>query len=412
MIVACLHHRDDTERVAAVGAVCRLMQQREGRLLFAGSPAACEQVRGVLSREQAGAESALCLSLGGERPAAALLAPLRAALREASTPGCPAAVWVDLAAAGNGAPAPETLRDHHRSLRALADLAERPAVIGASRLGALDDGALGELLDLWPVVLGARAVLPCCPPWLLALPAPDAAETVARGAAWCASVQAEKLAALGQLAAGIAHEVGNPLSIISSSLQYLHQRLLGAGDPASEFTMTALQNVDRMHGLLRSMLDFAAVRRPEPRPVDLERAVSDVLGFVSPECERRGLAVRVSVEPALPRVRIDCAALKQILLNLIKNALEALEHGGRELVVRAWRSAAEGRVKLRVEDDGPPIAPEALAQLFRPFNTTKAAGTGLGLYLSRQIARDYLGEIDGQNAGAGVQFTLTLPAEG
>lgn len=230
------------------------------------------------------------------------------------------------------------------------------------------------------------------------------------GASATEELRAEKLVALGQLAAVVAHELGNPLSIISSSLQYLHERLAAEGDPAADFTRTALVNVDRMHGMLRSMLDFAPVKRPERRPVDLNDTLREVVRFTAAECARRAIRVELSLEDDLPAVSADPSGITQICLNILKNTFEALAGRAGRLSIRSSSDRAKGRVIVELENDGPPIPEEAMACLFRPFNTTKAAGTGLGLYVSRQIARDHGGELRAESSPGGARFSLMLPA--
>jgi len=222
----------------------------------------------------------------------------------------------------------------------------------------------------------------------------------------------EKLSALVQLVAGVAHELGNPLSIISSSLQYLHERLAAANDPASDFTMTALHNVDRMHELLRSMLDFASIKMPRAEQVDLKEAISEVLRFTSAECTRRNIAVQASFDPALPRAWVDPSGIRQIILNLVKNALDAMSQSEAKNELRVRTRSGSGRMAVvEVENNGEAIPPGVLANLFRPFYTTKDGGTGLGLYLSRRVAQDHGGELQAENLSEGVRFTLTLPLD-
>jgi signal transduction histidine kinase len=273
-------------------------------------------------------------------------------------------------------------------------------------------------METCDTVINAKLLLPQCPTWLLNRVAASDDEhtpaigipayTVAADLHLTTSVQSEKLVALGQLAAGVAHELGNPLSIISSSLQYLHQRLAAANDPASDFTMTALTNVERMHGLLRSMLDFAAVKKPAFENVDLKEIISEVLRFTAAECARRGITVQVAFDPALPRTWVEPPGIKQIILNLVKNSLDALAQGGNTLEARTRMVA--GAQTVEISNNGPSIPADVLPHLFRPFHTTKDGGTGLGLYLSRLIAQKHGGALEAQNlARGGVLFTLTLP---
>jgi signal transduction histidine kinase len=229
------------------------------------------------------------------------------------------------------------------------------------------------------------------------------------------TMRAEKLAALGQLAAGVAHELGNPLSIISSSLQYLHERLAAANDPASDFTATALSNVDRMQGLIRNMLDSSAMRKPSYEHADLRDIVSEVLQFTAEECVRRGITVDVQFASTLTRIWVQPAALKQIFLNIIKNGLDAMVEKGNILRVhgRTERLEEDAEIAIvEIANNGPSIPNDVLPKLFRPFHTTKNGGTGLGLYLSRQIAKEHSGSLEVENRKeGGVCFTLKIPTD-
>lgn len=222
--------------------------------------------------------------------------------------------------------------------------------------------------------------------------------------------RAEKVVALGQLVAVVAHELGNPLSIISSSLQYLHERFIETDDPSADFTRTALQNVERMHAMLRGMLDFAAVKRPERHPIDLNQILHEVVRFTAPEREMRLVELEMALDPSLPLVTADPAGVTQIFLNVIKNALEAMSNPRARLTLRSSSSAERDAVSIEIENEGPAIPEDAMSLLFRPFNTTKPSGTGLGLYVSRQIAREHGGELRARNVPGGVLLTLTLPA--
>lgn len=228
--------------------------------------------------------------------------------------------------------------------------------------------------------------------------------------AFVETARAEKLVALGQLVAVVAHELGNPLSIISSSLQYLHERMLQTGDPSADFTRTAIQNVERMHTMLRGMLDFAAVKKPERHPINLNEVIHEVVRFTAPEMEKRAVRLELELDPDLPLVSADPAGIMQVFLNVFKNALEAISALGARVVVRSRALDERPSVSVEIENEGPGIPEDAMTHLFRPFNTTKPSGTGLGLYISRQIAREHGGELRARNVPEGVLLTLTLPS--
>jgi signal transduction histidine kinase len=290
-------------------------------------------------------------------------------------------------------------------------------VISPCRLSDLSKRELLACVQGSTALISAKMVFPCCPTWLISqtrasLPAvadvpvpPSVTDAI-----FTTTCQTEKLAALGELAAGVAHELGNPLSIISSSLQYLHQRLAAANDSASDFTMMALQNVERMSGLLQTMLHFVGVKKPRIEQVDLKEMISEVLRFTSAECIRRSIIVDAAFDPALPKAWVDPCGFKQIILNLVKNSLDALAQEGTTLHLRTSMDPNRQAV-VEIENNGPAIPADVMAKIFSPFHTTKVGGTGLGLYLSRQIARDQGGDLEAENLQGAVRFTLTLPLD-
>ncbi|MDD5309182.1 MAG: ATP-binding protein [Deltaproteobacteria bacterium] len=344
---------------------------------------------------------------------------IRAALLQTSSAGGVHVAWIEAPVSRNRVTTAQALRAYHEVLETLA-LKTVTTIISAFQLAALPERALLACVQGSSALISAKMIVPRYPSWLapqtkadltpvagvsMHLMQPCTADTL-----FAPMFQAEKLAVLGQLAAGVAHELGNPLSIISSSLQYLHQRLADANDPASDFAMTALQNVDRMHGLLRSMLDFATTKKPCLEQVDLKEAASEVLHFMSAECIRHKIIVDVAFDPALPKAWVDPCGFKQIILNLIKNALDALVLKGTTLRLRTCMGSNR-RAVVEVENNGPPIPADVMTNMFRPFYTTKDGGTGLGLYLSRQIARDHGGDLEVENLQGAVRFTLTLPLD-
>jgi signal transduction histidine kinase len=218
-----------------------------------------------------------------------------------------------------------------------------------------------------------------------------------------------RLVTLGLVAASIAHELGNPLTIISSTLQFLHAHLTAIGDSATEMTEAALENVERMHRMLRQLHDVAAVRGPSLQPTDLGELVTRVLAFAAPECRRRAVTVRTSFEPGPFPACVDRDIVSQLLLNLVKNAYEAMTDRGGTLTVRVREARMSGAFVVEFENDGPPIPEEMRRSLFEPFHTTKPDGTGLGLFLSKRFARDHQGDVAVTHLPSGVRFTVTLP---
>ncbi len=222
-------------------------------------------------------------------------------------------------------------------------------------------------------------------------------------------LQQERLAALGLLAAGVAHEVNTPLTGISSYAQILLEE-----SPPDDPRREALQQIEaqtrRAAAIVRSLLDLA---RPQPEHrelLSLNDVVRDTLRLFAPQVRGAGAQLETTLAPGLPRVMGDRNKLQQVLLNLLLNARDAIRHGGRIEV--ATREQA-GRVVLEVSDDGVGIAEEDLPRIFDPFFTTKGRGhgTGLGLSISYAIVREHEGEIEvDSRPGLRTCFRVSLPA--
>jgi signal transduction histidine kinase len=425
-----LNYHDEHEHAKALVSMALGCQGLAARLVFLSSEAACETAREAVRQT----EPALLPHLsfrpvsfpandpGSERDWAGTIEVVRAALLETSAVGSPVVAWIESPLPRKGIARAKGLRAYNEVLAALMQGGAVANVISACRLADVSPRTLLAILDSSSALISARMLIPRCPAWLIFPMRSDLSPAAGLPAAprspdpiFTPMFEAEKLVALGQLGAGVAHELGNPLSIISSSLQYLHQRLAASQDPASDFTMTALHNVERMRVLLKSMLDFSALRKPRLEHVDLKEAISEVLRFTTPECTQRGITVEVSFDPFLPKTWVDPGGLKQIVLNLVKNALDATTQGtggaGRKTLRLRIRMGENRKALVEVENSGAAIPPDVLASLFRPFFTTKDGGTGLGLYLSRKIAEDHGGELFVENISDGVRFTLTLPLE-
>lgn len=223
--------------------------------------------------------------------------------------------------------------------------------------------------------------------------------------------RAERLAAVGRISAQITHEVRNPLNAIGLNAELLAEELeaLPGVAPGTRALCAAISGeVDRLNALTEEYLRFArAPRSPAGRhePVEL---VGSLLDFLSPELAAAGIEVRRELPAGLPAIRGDEARLRAVLLNLVRNAREAMAGGG-TLTVAARRSG--GGVELEVRDTGSGIAPEALPRLFDPFYSTKERGTGLGLAFVQEVVQEHGGTVRCDGAtGHGARFTIQLPA--
>jgi signal transduction histidine kinase len=219
-----------------------------------------------------------------------------------------------------------------------------------------------------------------------------------------ALVRSERLAAIGRIAAQITHEIRNPLSSISLNAEELGER----APEARELCDAIVREVDRLAAITEEYLRFARLPKPQVHRADLNDTVRDLLDFVRPELEASGVQVEPSLSPELPRVLADVAQLRQLLLNLLRNAREAMPSGGR---LRVLTRGGEGSVEVEISDNGPGIPPERKARIFDPFFTTKARGTGLGLAMAQEIALEHGGQLLCESTvGKGAAFTLRLPA--
>ncbi len=217
--------------------------------------------------------------------------------------------------------------------------------------------------------------------------------------------RSERLAALGKLIAGVAHEVRNPLAGIRGITQ-LWRRGLGLGNEGFDHL---INEVDRLEGIVSRLLQFSRADAQDLNPGDLNIVVAEAARLAEDRAREQEIRVELDLEPDLPPIQMAPPALVQVLRNLTTNALQVMPRGG--LLRLATRlDAARGTVAASVADDGPGLSDEVLSHLFEPFFTTKAEGTGLGLAIAREIALAHRGELHVQNRpGGGAVFTLTLP---
>jgi two-component system sensor histidine kinase AtoS len=235
--------------------------------------------------------------------------------------------------------------------------------------------------------------------------------------------QAEKLAALGKLGAGLAHELNNPIGIITSRIELMLEEARRTRDLPEEIVadlQVLHRNAQRVAKITSNLLSFARRSPGKMGPADLNHIVEETLLLVEKTATKEGIVISRRMASDLPRIRGDQNALQQVVLNLLNNAREAMNGGGAITIVTRLRGSGLGvrgspgepaAVVLEVSDNGPGIPPEALPKIFDPFYTTKPQGTGLGLSVTYRIIRDHRGTIDVQSKpGQGTTFVLTFPA--
>lgn len=255
---------------------------------------------------------------------------------------------------------------------------------------------------------------------------------------------AERLAEIGAMTGGLAHEIKNPLSTIGLNAQLLAEGVEELPDeapvPAGHKQRlirrigSLRREAERLKGILTDFLSYAGEMRLDVHPADVNQVVEELVDFFSPQAQQQGVRLHTQLAPQALIAQIDTPHLKQALLNLLLNAVQAMNlpaetsagsahapaaAGAKELMVRTERHTErvagqppEERIRIHVTDTGPGISPEVLGRLFTPYFTTKAGGTGLGLATTRRIIEAHLGRIEPYSKpGVGTEFTITLPAK-
>jgi signal transduction histidine kinase len=219
------------------------------------------------------------------------------------------------------------------------------------------------------------------------------------------TIRLDRLASLGKLSAGIAHEVRNPLTGISLLLDDLHDKPnFNAED--KEMLSKALAEIERVERLINALLSFSSPVRADFRDGDICRVIYDVILLMKRPAEKQGVRLELQMEE-LPVFRFDPEKIKQTLINIIKNALEALTNGG-VITIMAWHN--EQTVTVTVHDNGPGITRQDMPLIFEPFFTRKGAGTGLGLSITQRIIEEHHGTITVESAPEnGTTFSIMLP---
>ncbi|MBW2618217.1 MAG: PAS domain-containing protein [Deltaproteobacteria bacterium] len=219
--------------------------------------------------------------------------------------------------------------------------------------------------------------------------------------------RSERLAALGRLSAGVAHEIRNPLSSIRGLAQYLASKL-APGSEGAKVAKVMVGEADRLNRVVSDLLTYARPSPPRLAATDLNELAGRVAGLMAEEATAKGVELSLDLEEELDLVRADADQLTQVMVNLILNAMES----GAEMATIQTRSAPGRAAFLRVSDDGPGVEEEIRDRLFDPFVTTKAGGSGLGLAISARIVEEHGGSISLQSGPGGAAFELRLDLAG
>ena len=222
--------------------------------------------------------------------------------------------------------------------------------------------------------------------------------------------RSEKLAAVGELAAGLAHEIRNPLSSIRGFAQFF-KHTLKDHPREQEYAQTMVAEIDRINRVVTDLLSMARPKKLELELADVGALVKQVAGLVKTEAKSRNLFLEVFIQPDMKPVSVDASLITQALLNLLLNATHSVEPGSRVAVGTELKSGRQ--LSIWVEDDGPGIPINLQQKVFEPFYTTREAGTGLGLAIVRSIAENHEGAVQLESPPPGLEhgcrFTITIP---
>jgi two-component system NtrC family sensor kinase len=230
-----------------------------------------------------------------------------------------------------------------------------------------------------------------------------------------AATRSERLAALGRLASGVAHEIRTPLTSLKLFLQAVQEEIAISPEQSEDYQI-AMRQIARIEKTINHFLDFARPQEPVLADLDFAKLVDDVLEVIRPRANQQEVEIHACIAPELPRVEGDARQLGEVLVNLLVNALDAMPDGGRLAISIAAETAAPGStdptwVRIDVADTGPGIQQQDLDCLFEPFVTTKAAGSGLGLAIVRGTVERHAGSVCVQTQlGLGTTFSVRLPA--
>jgi signal transduction histidine kinase len=219
---------------------------------------------------------------------------------------------------------------------------------------------------------------------------------------------AQRLASLGEMVAGISHEIRNPLGIISSTAELLKEKLART-DPEDQLGDVIVEEAQRLDAIVTDFLSFARPQAPNFMPCKVDEVIEKNLTFLAPEIDKNGYRIHKRLATDIPEIQADSGLLYQAFLNILINAMQAMPQGGD---ISIELSARKHTVTILFMDEGPGIADETLSQIWEPFFTSKDKGSGLGLPIVKKIVEGHGGIVEIENApNKGAQITVTLPVE-
>jgi signal transduction histidine kinase len=225
------------------------------------------------------------------------------------------------------------------------------------------------------------------------------------------TIHSERLSALTMLAAGVAHELGNPLNSLHIHLQLLERKLRKVPERARKELVgvveVAREEIQRLDTIIQQFLGAIRPAQLVTSVEDLNALVRECVDFLQPEIDDRNILVELELRPDLPLLEVDRTQMKQAVYNVIKNAFQAMRTGG---ILRIFTDHDDRIVSLTFADTGGGISQENMSKIFEPYFTTKSSGSGLGLLIVRRIVREHGGEIElVSNEGQGLTLTIRLP---
>ena len=226
------------------------------------------------------------------------------------------------------------------------------------------------------------------------------------------AAKADRLAYVGTLASGLAHEIRNPLNAMNMNIQLIQEEMQEQDDSQEADTSDMLEatrkEILRLERLVSSFLAYARPTQIQSKPMQVNDLISDTVMFLDPEIERSGIQLQLELDPELPPIQADEGHLKQALLNVIQNGIQVLRPDAALSIIT--KKLTGDRIMIKVRDEGPGISGEELKSIFRVFYSTRRGGTGLGLPIAQRIVELHNGHIEVESeVGKGTEFTFTLP---